>query len=231
MKKISVCLPVLIEHEWQAIMARSCLEMARATTGLPYELCVVETVAGDGPGYFADWDHGGAEFRYLRNHARTNVCHNSNQSLDLASGEILVLIGSDVFLKPGWLEATARCFDLPDCGMATLASTDLHHQAIDRIFEGVYTPFMAFLNRHDWRFDEINFPNGWNDTDLVLRIYEAGFRSYRNWSVVISHLGRQTVTLHDQRDGFEDGKRRFIEMHSGTARTLMFRHLVEGLIM
>ena len=44
MPKVSVLLPVLIEHEWQRFMTECAVKTMYATTDVPFELVIVETL-------------------------------------------------------------------------------------------------------------------------------------------------------------------------------------------
>ena len=90
--------------------------------------------------------------------------------------------------------------------------------------EGVYGPFMMFDAK--WRLDDETIPDLFSDADLVMRIYRDGKRMYRNWSVVIEHLNKQTLVTQDQ-NYFGKTKEKFIQRHSGCP-LLMYKMLVEG---
>src|SRR3990167_1492428 len=223
-QKVSVVVPCLTEHEWQAHLTRAIVKIARATTEVPYELIISEAV-GD---YFKNDCE-----KYFYNPQKGSANADMNEGMALASGDVIVLLTNDVFVKPGWLEALLECFDkTSDCGLASLGTSDHREQSADVITEGLWCPLMALRNRPDFRFDAEMFPSYWGDSDLVMRIYQAGFRAYRNRRVVCDHLGRATNTASHPRGTVEEieaAKQRFIVRHN-TSHQLMFRVLMDGLI-
>jgi len=220
--KVTVILPIRITEKWQAIMTDCCIATMRATTDVPYELIVVES----GSDYFGDRKD--IDGRYLHFPRGIGYAKEFNQAIDMASGEYIVHIGNDIFTRPGWLEALLECFKIEDCGAATLASSELNHEPSDIIMEGLYCPLMMF--KKPCRFDE-DYPDVFLDSDLVMRIYEDGFRMYRNWNVVITHLCQQTfstVNSKEQKDKkFVAGRDLFIKKHQGTP-LMMYRAITEG---
>ena len=222
-KSVSVVVPCLTEHEWQRHLTRAIINIARSTTEVPYELIVSEAV-GD---YFKNDCE-----KYHYNPQKGSANADMNEGMALATGDIIVLLTNDVFVKPGWLEALLDCYRIPDCGLASLGTSDHREQPLDVITEGLWCPLMALRNRPDFRFDADMFPSYWGDSDLVMRIYQAGFRAYRNRKVVCDHLGRATNLQSHPRgtaEEIEAAKQRFIARHSGSPH-LIFRVFMDGLI-
>ena len=217
---VSVMMPVLLEHPWQYEMTLCAIETLECTTEVPFELVVAQ----------ARRSHEDLWLKMNEIAKCIDVDESSpnadcNNGLDACTGDIVVYTGNDVFVRPGWLEALLECFEIEDCGAATLGNAELKHVAMPRIMEGVYGPFMAF--RQDWRFDAETFPCQFGDTDLIMRIYESGKRMYRNHKVVIHHLLRQTVGGEANDKDFLAARDRFIRKH-GESNLLMYRALSEG---
>ena len=218
--KVSVILPILIKEDWQEVMTEACIKTMKCTTNIPYELIIVES----GSDTFKRLAH-----KHIMIKEESTYTKDFNKGANNASGDILIQIANDIFTKPGWLEAILACFKIPDCSAATLASSDLKHQSINRIMEGMWGPLMAFPST--FRFDE-QFENIFSDADLVMRIYETGQRMYRNWNVVVTHLYQQTYSgeynSKEKMDAqFNKGKQLFIEKHKDS-NLLMYRVLSEG---
>ena len=239
-RAVSVVVPCLTEHRWQADLPHCIINIARSTTEVPYELVIAEAVgAPDTSGYFtfSHVDEYVIPDKHFYNPNKGSANGDTNAGMALASGDIIVVLTNDVFVKPGWLEALLECFDkLPDCGMASLGTTD--HQgevAVDAILEGVWCPIFAVPNRPDFRFDAVEFPSEWGDYDLLMRIYAAGLRAYRNRRVVCDHLGRATNgNAQDPAKAakIEDYKQKFLQRWGATpwSSNLMFRCLISGWI-
>jgi len=91
----------------------------------------------------------------------------------------------------------------------------------------------AVLNRPEFRFDAVEFPSEWGDYDLVMRVYAAGFKAYRNRIVVCNHLGRMTngnAMEPEKAAKIEGYRQKFLQRWGNTpvAASLMFRALISG---
>lgn len=234
---VSVMMPILCREDWQGIMTECAIRTLKRTTAMPFELVVVETArrekADDNiPDIVRDYFL--PECKYIAVDKETSPARDCNIGLQNCTGEFVVYTGNDIFVRPGWLEALLKCFEIPDCGAATLASSDLKLPQRDLIQEGVYGPFMMF-RRVDakrgkpWLYDEVNFPCQFGDTDMIMRMYSDGLRMYRNHSVVIHHLNRQTLSGEDNTQDFHKARARFIRKHEGSP-LLMYKFLTEGTI-
>lgn len=254
MPTIDVLMPILINHSWQWLMTKHAIELLTGLGGPSFRLIIVETagefkghtVIPDRPRFVGDtgepvikkWLRESVFQDTLYHYIPTKSSPNAdcNTGLDLCSADFVVYTGNDIFVRQGWLEALLEPFDkLRDCGASTLSSGDLHRNIPphDRIFEGVYGPFMMFrrLDRegNPWKYDAGTFPSQFGDTDLIMRMYGQGYRMYRNWKVRIEHLNVQT---HDQKvnaEDFQSAKARFIEKHKNSPY-LMFQILASGQI-
>ena len=193
---VTIVLPILIREPWQKMMTESCIKIMQSTTQVPYELIVVETQSREldptehGPtsGNGAWWN-----YRYIHRPERTSLVADLNAGIDAASGDYIGWIGNDIITKPGWLEALLDCFTrYQDCGIASLAAQEvgaaLNHQPGDFIIEGWYGPLVLF--KKGWRLDEA--AGILCESDLIMQLYHAGLRAYRNHKVVILHLYQQT---------------------------------------
>ena len=219
---VSVMMPVLVNEPWQLAMTQCAIKTLRCTTDHQFELVIAHA-----PTEYTDLiaEIGDIVREKVIPTVTGTPNADCNKGLDACTGDIVVYTGNDVFVRPGWLEALLECFEIEDCGAATLGNAELKHVPMPRIMEGVYGPFMAF--RQDWRFDAETFPCQFGDTDLIMRIYESGKRMYRNHKVVIHHLLRQTVGGEANDKDFLAARDRFIRKH-GDSNLLMYRALSEG---
>lgn len=237
---VSVVMPILIIEPWQANMTVASIMSLYDGTKIPFELIVVETASryfappADRLGPVAHED--GIEVfaaakidKYIHVEEVANATADVNRGIRAATGSLIVYTGNDIFVKPNWLEAMLDCFVIKDCGAATLGAQELGHEPVKTIMEGFYGPIMMF--RQGWEYDAETFPHLFADADLVMRIYEAGFRCYRNHSVVVTHPNQQTDrSMFDKgtRDRrFTEAKDAFIRKHHRSNK-MMFRGLIEG---
>jgi hypothetical protein len=185
-------------------MTVACLDIMRATTQTRYELVLVET-GGD---MLRGWADGqAADVTYLCRPKKTTYVQDFNAALDVASGDYVAQTGNDVFCRPGWLEALLECFErFPDCGAASLGTWEgggLTHRPLPLIVEGWYDPLMMWRKKDRpvdlWRFDEA-YESLYSTSDLIMRLYAAGYRAYRNHRVVCAHIGQQTWSDQQQDD-------------------------------
>ena len=218
--KITVVMPVKIEHEWQVLMTVCALRTLRCTTLEHYELIVAEK-----SGIWTERLRGelggpdmnlAAQFVDCPKDTLSNAdCNLGFDAAERGGATHIVYTGNDIFTRPGWLEALKKCWELPRCGASTLASRDLRpswpefDQLVSegRILEGWYGPFMMFESR--WRIDAATFPAAFGDTDLCARIYGEDLRMYRNWEVSIEHLTHSTLGASD----FPIARERFLRKH------------------
>jgi hypothetical protein len=84
--------------------------------------------------------------------------------------------------------------------------------------------------KRGWAFDADTFPSAFGDTDLIMRVYAAGLRSYRNWNVVIEHLNGQTINGPAHQADYTAALERFRSKHFDSRRLLPYRFFSEGVI-
>lgn len=233
--KISVLMPCLFMDDWQPKLAKFAIETARAKTQQSFELVIVETeskMLDDVP-----------DSIYLHRPKITKLTSDLNAAIDKASGDYLVHMGIDLIVGDRWLESMCECFDkFKDCGAATIRVAESGAyvgpiDASDSFDEAMYGPLMMWRRRNpsmltedwpeEWKFDEV-FRDHSADSDLIMRMYKAGLRSYRNNKAMAWHLNK--VTWHKQ----ENTKQRehvahqlFREKH-GDCPLMMARMIMRG---
>lgn len=187
---ITVILPVLITENWQRLMTVFCINMLKECTAIEYELIIIEQHR-DQP---KNLDLAKYCDNYIQREPSKNATSDINAGIEAATGEYIVYIGNDIFVKPQWLEALLECFEIKDCGAATLAMTEPGSRIGPEkpeavICEAHYGPLTMF--KRGWKYDEA-FPTQRADDDLIMRLYSAGLRSYRNNRVICHHLSGET---------------------------------------
>ena len=196
--KISVVLCVLTPTPFLRAMTEFAIKTLRLHADNEFELVVVEA---DGD-YFDPLGHECLRDekmlridKYLNFIPKIGCVKELNKGLEVATGEFIVCTGNDVIAPPHWDTELLRCFEeRKDCGVASLSAfepgaTVGPAQAMDRIVEGMYSPFVMF--RRGESFDE-SFIKIYQDSDLVMRLYERGLRVYRSCRAHVHHLCRMT---------------------------------------
>lgn len=210
MPNVSVIVPVLVNSLEQVAMTIRCVKTARETTKIPFEVIIVETLTD----YFKDLGD-----VYIWEKEKTYATVSVNRGLKVSNKAWKVILTNDVFVKEGWLEAMFECFKQnPNCGASTLASNQFNHHQSFKIEEG-YWWSVALLPQGI--FDKVgyldeSFKGVWDDTDLLMRIYRAGYKMYTNYSVVVEHLIGETHYKNPQHtENFQHGQKLFYEKHKG----------------
>lgn len=215
---IDVVVPIFIKTDKQLAITTQCLLTAKKSTAVPYRTIIVET----GSDYFKDY----ADI-HIYEKEKSTATKSFNRGFALTESERVVLLTNDVIVKDGWVEALDDCFRLPDCGLSTLATTQLHHIREPRIAEGVWFS-VAMIPKKYARFDE-NYANSWDDTDLIMRVYLDGLKMYRNYGVVVDHLTGMTQYADPKHiENFNRNRDIFLEKYKKHADHRMFKILTEG---
>lgn len=203
MSPISVVLPLIAPTPFLRALAEFTIRTLRMHAEDPsYELVVVEA-AGD---HFARYEApslivkpDSAIDRYLNFMPPIGGVRETNAAIDAARGEFIVSTGSDVIVPEGWDRELLRVFEErpKDCGIASLSASEPGavigpREPQDMIVEGMFSPFNMF--RKGWRLDEA-YRRIYQDSDLVMRMYEQGLRAYRSCRAHVHHLGRMTTAV------------------------------------
>lgn len=218
---VSVVVPVYIKEPRHISMTERCLALAKNCTSIDFELVIVETESD----YFKEY----ADV-YVYEKVRQNPARSINRGFYCCHHDNIVLLTNDVMVSDGWLERLSECFNKPDCGLATLASTQFFHKKEEKIEEGVWFSVAMMKKRKEY-FDE-RFKITWNDTDLIMRIYKEGFKMYRNFGCVVEHNPGTTVYSDvGLSQDFDRGRALFIEKHFDSCKDMpMFQYLTGGVI-
>jgi hypothetical protein len=209
MQGVSIIVPVLVNSIEQVAMTIRCVKTARETTKIPFQVVIVETLTD----YFKDL----ADV-YVWEKEKTNATISLNRGFRVSNTDWKVLLTNDVFVKDGWLEAMFECFRKKDCAISTLASNQFNHNQSFKIEEGNWWS-IALIPQ--WIFDKVgyfdeDFRGVWDDTDMLMRTYKAGFKMYRNFSVVVDHLiGASHYDNPHHLENFQHGQKLFYEKHKG----------------
>lgn len=197
MKSVSVVMPVLAPTPWLRELAEFAMQTLRLQASAPFELIICEAKHAA----FRECKPIGS--KYIGFPEPIGGVKEINAGIDAATGDYILLAGTDVIAPQGWDDELLRLFhDLPDCGVAALSAYEpnatIGPQApLDCVVEGNFSPFMMIRNGEGWRFDE-SYERVYQDSDLILRMYAAGKRAYRSCRKHVWHLGSVTNTQADE---------------------------------
>ena len=220
---ISVVVPIYLSKIKSYAMTEKCLSLAQKDVDA--EWILVETESD----FFREY----ADI-HIYERRRTTCTKSLNRGFKVASGDFVVMLTNDVLVNGDWLGRLTECFEKDDCGMATLATTQLGHNQEDKIEEGVWcSTFMirnSLLKELNY-FDE-GFVNSWDDTDLVMRTYLKGLKMYRNHNVVVEHNPGQTMYEDANHiKNYNNNAELFAKKHEAHKEHRMYKILTEGWVL
>lgn len=218
--KISVVIPTLISSKEQLEMTSLCLS-SKQKTCIDHETIIVETESD----HLIDY----ADI-YIHEKKRTTCTKSINRGFLCASGDYVVLLTNDVILSENWLECLVDCFKKrKDCGLATLATKQLHHCKENKIDEGIWFSVAMMPSNKAW-FDE-NYVNSWDDTDLVMQTYIDGFKMYRNYNCVVDHyVGATEYLKKDHHKNYVKNEKYFKKKYKDYQNHPMYKTLTTGVV-
>lgn len=149
MPRLSVCIVNWNTRE----DLRSCLKAlaAHPYTGGPQEVIVVDNASADGSAKMVREEF--PEVRLIANAVNANYAHGTNQALEAATGDLLLLLNPDARVTAGALDALAASLsEHPDAG-AVAAKLVSEEGAVERSVRGFPTP-LAILR------DILKLPSG-----------------------------------------------------------------------
>lgn len=181
---VSVILPVKLsaDAEWLIELTEFAINTMRMHTKRKFQLIILESSGRELKG-LADI--------HVKCAADSNYVKDFNSGIDIADGKYIVHVANDIIVGPEWLEALLEPFErIKDCGASTISVAEPgaivgSRDPSRQIIEGMYGPLMMFPA--GWKFDEA-FSGLHSDSDLIMRIYQAGLRSYRNHRAMAYHL-------------------------------------------
>jgi GT2 family glycosyltransferase len=109
---------IIVDHNGRRHMG-PCLASLRATTGVPFEVIVVDNDSTDGSPEAVERDF--PEVRVLRLGRNAGFGAANRRGVEVARGRFLVFLNNDTVVEPGWLEALVRAMD--DESIAAACST------------------------------------------------------------------------------------------------------------
>lgn len=156
---------------------------------------------------------------YIRLSKNFGISHGWNMGLRAARGQFPVIIGDDILVKEGWLEAMKKGIEMPQAGMC---NPQIEHLPVGQgIVENYKWPSGACFMLHPdavkqvgYFDEETYFPANHEDWDYWTRLYKAGFKIYTNFeSATIGHKESQTDKAADIAVRFPQTRQAFLLKH------------------
>lgn len=188
---------ILIFHRSHELvdMARDCVASVK-NSGSNQEIIIVD----NGSTVRYDWEN--LCDTYIRLNKNWGISHGWNMGLKASRGKYKVIIGDDVIVHDGWLEAMKEGMNKPNAGMCNPHVE--HLPAGIGIVENYKWPsgacFMLtqdVIDKVGYFAEETYFPANHEDIDYWTRLYRAGLKIYTNFSLTVQHLEGQTVHAPD----------------------------------
>lgn len=189
---------ILIYHRTPELvaMAKDCLASVINTVDRSKtEIIVVDNGSTVKSDYWQNAD------KYIDLGENKGISGGWNAGIKAAKGKYIAVLNDDIILHGNWLEELRKCFDQPDCGVANLHMEHLPHGKgiIEdyKWFSG--SCFMLTQETIDkvGYFDEEIWPCNTEDWDYWIRVYKAGLKLYKNFTLSIQHKEGQTVHSPD----------------------------------
>ena len=132
------------------VFTRLCLESALANTRYsPYEIIVVDNGSTDGTAaYLGELSRRHDRVRVVFNGSNRGFAPANNQGLELAKGDVLVLLNNDTIVPPGWLERLVQHLEDATVGLVGPVTNRTGNEAEMEVPYYTYGEFAAFAQEH-----------------------------------------------------------------------------------
>ncbi len=191
--KYSIILATLVRKPHHVPMVEKCIQHIK-TFSKDYELIIVD----DCSPLHSDFLREEADM-YIRHDDTNKGCAVSwNDGLKSASGQYLVIISDDVFVKEGWLECMENALNLFPNALASMPAVSKMPSGLKPEETRTWIPACCFMLRRSCLdivgyFDEQFHPFNYEDVDYWTRIFESGHTIARDYSVQVQHEEGQVI--------------------------------------
>lgn len=213
LKKPKYSVIVLIYHRTPELvaMARDCIASVK-NSSQDYELIICDNGSTEKYDWVSECD------TYIRFNKNMGISRGWNAGLRLARGKYYAVIGDDVIVRKGWLEALQEAMDMPNAGIANVHVEHLP-QGIGVVENYKWFSHACFMitqktiQKVGYYDQDSYYPANWEDVDYSTRIYKAGLKCYVNYGFSVQHLEGQTVHAPDLASHFDRLRQVFIDKH------------------
>ena len=242
---VSIVIPLLNNLE----MTKGCVESIEEYTKESYEIVFVDNGSTDGTPQFLKYNLK-PNWRLIENSKNEGFPRACNQGMQLAEGEVILLLNNDTIVSPGWLTGMLECLNsAPDIGIvgprsnnvsgAQLFTDGMYNdtqtflnfcESYVKSFKGLYLPrfrivgfcfmFKRKLIDEIGYFDERFTPGNFEDDDYCLRAMEAGYRNMIACDVFIHHHGSQSHDPKTFKALLDTNQVKFDEKWAKTPKTI-----------
>lgn len=210
MGNIDIVLPALINSDYSEEMTKKCIHQAYANASRANNFIVVEN--GEMPVLF-DYS---CDYVYTKK--PRSYAQNVNTGLILSTAPYVVILNNDCFLPPNWDDNLLSLFNQPGCGIATMHSSEHGTSCKDEVVEDYFGAVWMVSRECLMKVGLLDecFKNSFEDADYWVRVYQAGFKIYKDNSIMCDHLVRRTCTnITDDKKSQNKNRELFNKKHSG----------------
>ena len=192
-------------------MARNCVASVK-NSSKDFEFIIVDNGSTQRYAWEKECD------TYIRFNKNMGISHGWNTGLRVSRGKYKAVIGDDVIVRKGWLEALRVAMDQPQAGIANVYVEHLPQGAgiVENYKWFSHACFMLTQKTLDivgYYDQDTYYPCNFEDHDFLTRLLKKGLKCYVNYGMSVMHKEGQTVHAPDLSEHFQRLKIAFMRKH------------------